>query len=235
MIKIENLTHHYGKTLALDSIDLHIPTGETCAIIGPSGCGKTTILNILAGNLPNPQSPIHPKNQAIGLISQTYGLLPWKKVHKNITLPLKIRNLPPKNPDKIMTELGILPLKNRYPNSLSGGQKQRVAIAAAFIMEPEILLMDEPFSALDQITREEVQDLFLNIWLKTRPTTLLVTHSISEAITLGQKIVIFSKAPGRVVEVIHNPLFGQKNVTEIPEYYQIAHRIKNIIAREWHQ
>jgi NitT/TauT family transport system ATP-binding protein len=134
-----------------------------------------------------------------------------------------------------MKKLDILHLKHRYPNELSGGQKQRVSIARAFIMNPDLLLMDEPFSALDALTREEAQELFINLWNEYKVTTVFVTHSIEEAIFMGKKIVIMSKAPGTIVEIIDNPLFNTENLRQNEEYFKLSSYIRNIIKRGWHK
>jgi NitT/TauT family transport system ATP-binding protein len=124
-------------------------------------------------------------------------------------------------------------LQDRYPNQLSGGQKQRVSIARAFIMNPDLLLMDEPFSALDALTREEAQELFIDIWNKYKPTTIFVTHSIEEAVYMGKKIIILSHCPGAIVEVIDNPLFNTENLRENEEYLKLSSHIRSIIKKGW--
>ena len=124
--------------------------------------------------------------------------------------------------DYILKQLGIEHLLDRYPKELSGGQQQRVAIARAFILKPDLLLMDEPFSALDAITREEMQELFLNIWKQNNVTTVFITHSVDEALYLGSKIVVFSPAPGRILEVLENPCFQLDNLRSRDEYYDMS-------------
>ena len=244
MLTLRSLSLSYGQTAALDNINLSIGSGEIYSILGPSGCGKTTLLNILAGNLSHYTGQatlngcgINHREKTIGLISQEYGLLPWRTAYKNIILPLKIKKLDVASyTDKInyvMEKLDIAELKNRYPISLSGGQKQRLAIAGAFIMNLDLLLMDEPFSALDQVTREATQELFFHIWKDTRPTAVFVTHSIEEAVFLGQKVVVFSKAPGHIVKIIDNPTFGQSDVRVSGEYLNICRDIRATIKSEW--
>ncbi|MCL1995589.1 MAG: ABC transporter ATP-binding protein [Defluviitaleaceae bacterium] len=245
MLNIENLTLQYGTVTALQGISLKIAPGEICVLIGPSGCGKSSLLNILAGNIKNYEGTVTLNDQAIdnrkktiGMVSQSYGLLPWRTVYGNIILPLKIKKLPvPNYRQKIKdtTErLGIQDLMERYPNSLSGGQKQRAALAKTFILDPlDLLLMDEPFSALDAITREESQELFVDVWTERRPLTIFVTHSIDEAIVLGKKIVILGTAPGKIIEIIDNPAFGKKDVRTTKQFLDISTRIRALVKKEW--
>jgi len=243
MLTLKNLSLSYGQTPALEGVNLSIGSGEIYSVLGPSGCGKTTLLNILAGNLAHYTGQatlngraINHREKAIGLISQDYGLLPWRTAYKNVILPLKIKRLNVADyADKIayvMEKLDIAHLKDRYPLSLSGGQKQRLAIAGAFIMDLDLLLMDEPFSSLDQVTREATQELFFQIWQDIRPTAVFVTHSVEEAVFLGQKIVVLSKAPGRIIKIVDNPAFGRSDARVSREYLSICKCIREIIKSE---
>ena len=244
-LQIKNLSLTYNqkqKTTAIQDLSLTINQGETCVLIGPSGCGKSSLINILAGNITSyngdvtlNNAPINHKQSNIGLISQNYGLLPWRNVYNNITLPLKIKGINIKdqqqNINYIMEQLGIQTLAKRYVGRLSGGQKQRVAIASAFALTPlNMLLMDEPFSALDSITREQSQALFLDIWAKQRPLTIIVTHSIDEAIVLGKKIVVLSNAPATIVDIIDNTAFGLDNIRTTSQYAKVNSHIRNLIG-----
>jgi len=244
MLIIRNLNLNYDSTRALDAFSLTLSSGETCAVLGPSGCGKTSLLNIIAGVVTHHSGevtldgePIDHRRKTIGLISQDYGLLPWMTAYQNIVLPLKIKKLDVKQyTDKIdylLSALDIAHLKARYPLSLSGGQRQRIAIASAFLLDLDLLLMDEPFSALDQITREVTQNLFFRIWEASKPSTIFVTHSIDEAVFLGQKIVLLSKAPGSILKIIENPTFGQADARMSEAYVELCRQIRNIINSEW--
>jgi len=203
---------------ALKNVNISLSRGMTGAIIGPSGCGKSTLLSILAGLNQKYQGKVlisgkEPKDTAeAALILQEYGLLPWKTVWDNVKLGLQIRGLSKKETaqktEEILTKLGLLHLKKRFPAQLSGGQRQRVAIARSLVLEPDLLLMDEPFSSLDALTREEMQDLLLELWKETRLTILLITHNIEEAVFLGQKIFIMSECPGTIIKELDNPLTG---------------------------
>ena len=243
MIDIKSLSVSYAKknifNQALDNINIHIDQGEIYTFIGPSGCGKSTLLHVLSGiirqfsgTITFNGSPIDPKKQRIGLVQQNYGLLPWKNILKNCLLGKKIKDGGDKLDEYgkyIVNELGISHLLSRYPEEISGGQKQRVAIARVFILRPDLLLMDEPFSALDAITREEMQELFLNIWKQYQVTTVFITHSVDEALYLGSKIVVFSKAPGRILDVIDNPCFRQEDVRNHENYHEMAKRLRDYL------
>jgi len=242
MLSLEKVSMRYDTQEVLENISFSAGNGEICSFIGPSGCGKSTMLNILAGNIRQYTGVVSLKGGAIdhramsiGLIAQDYGLLPWKTVLGNIVLPLKIKRLKvadyKQKIDFAMEKLGISQLSKRYPNQLSGGQKQRVAIAKTFIMDLNLLLMDEPFSALDAITREETQEFFLDIWQQNKPCTLFVTHSIEEAVFLGTKIFIFSHSPGKIVAEIANPAFLKSRADA--EFFKTCSAIREIIQKEW--
>lgn len=249
MLEINKLSVNYksDKKLvkALGPIDINIEFGEIYALIGPSGCGKSTLLHVLSGIIKDYQGQIlmmgeklNPKLHNIGFIPQNFGLLPWKNVQNNCVLALKIKgkvidNSVKERIDYIMHKLDIYSLKDRYPSELSGGQKQRVAIARTFIMNPDLLLMDEPFSALDAFTREEAQELFIDIWNQYKATTVFVTHSIEEAIYMGKKIVIMSQSPGGIVEIIDNSLFNTENLRENKEFFKLSSYIRSIIKKGW--
>ncbi|NLZ34988.1 MAG: ABC transporter ATP-binding protein [Clostridiales bacterium] len=246
MIQIRNLSVFYEskneKVKALGPINIDIESEDICAIIGPSGCGKTTLLKVLAGIIKKYEGEVllnseklNPHIHNIGLIPQNFGLLPWKTVEKNCILPLKIKKINTKDKeiqdkmDAMMKRLGIYDLKNRYPRELSGGQKQRVSIVRSFLSKPDLLLMDEPFSALDAIIREEAQELFLEIWNENKNNTFIVTHSIDEALYMGRKIIVVSNTPGQIIEVIDNKLFNNKNYKEDEDYSKIFSHIKSLV------
>lgn len=229
MLIIENLSINYKSkneiSKVLENLSLNIKQGEALVILGPSGCGKSTLINALAGSIPiesgdvnfnknNINEPLNPKKHKIGVIPQNFGLLPWKTIKENSILPLiirheKINDERKEQIHKIYESLDILELLHRYPRELSGGQAQRAAIARAFILQPDLLLMDEPFSALDAITREEARELFLKIWSHYKPTTILVTHSIDEALYLGNRIIVMGMNGGQFTFHMDNPYFGK--------------------------
>ncbi len=234
MIEIRNLSVSYptdaGKENAIKDIHLTVPKGTVCAVIGPSGCGKSTLLKTVAGILSPTEGTIRlngeiisPKQQCIGFMPQNYGLLPWCTVEENIYLGQRIRGIPKKELEQearnMMERLGISGLTRRYPQELSGGQRQRVALARIFLLRPDILLMDEPFSALDAISREAMQEVFLGLWHQLQVTTILVTHYVEEALYLGNKIVLMGTSPGRIVEELENPLAGMPDLRYLPEFF----------------
>lgn len=236
--------------LALGQVDLVLPEHGIYTIIGPSGSGKSTLLRAIAGLLPGYQGEllfngksIHDKETLVGLVPQNYGLLPWKTVHDNIQIAMKITRSAGGSKQERATQIrhwlasmGIADLAERYPLSLSGGQQQRVAIARAFAIQPAILLLDEPFSALDAITREALQKLFLDHWLAHPATTLFVTHDVEEAILLGQKIVVMPAGKQDVPEILDNAaVFGMKHEDkrDSHEFFEQTRQIRKVMQEKW--
>lgn len=232
MIKIEKLTFHYPDgTPVFERFDWQVQRGETWAVLGPSGCGKTTLLYLLAGLL-QPDSgsfliegkQLERPRPRTGLILQDYGLLPWATVAENARLGLRVRAFygpdgrhAPRDEDAAaslarvepwLERLGLLELKDQYPSQLSGGQRQRTAIARTLALNPDLLLMDEPFASLDAPTRESLQDLVLDLWKEHGLTTIIVTHTIEEAAVLGCKILVMLQPPIETALVIDNPTAG---------------------------
>lgn len=241
MITVSNLGVNYGSEIALKNIELDIPKNETCAIIGPSGCGKTTLLYTIAGLLIPSAGKVLINGEEVkatrretGVILQNGGLLPWKTAWDNVSLGLKVRKLDRftvnQRVSTTLGELGIMGHKNKYPEQLSGGQKQRVAIARALVLEPDLLLMDEASSSLDAINRELIQNLLLKLYKKNPITMVMVTHSIEEAVFLGQTIVIMKQA--KIKHKINNPYFGDEDIRSKPDYYNICHEVRELLRKE---
>ena len=246
MIDLQHLSYGYSVdkkcVQVLHDINMHVEKGEICSVIGPSGCGKSTLLKIIAGLLHDYDGtamidgvPVDPKRQRVGFMPQNYGLLPWKTVRENVELGGRIRHERVRENETVsmMQRLGIDAFSERYPKELSGGQQQRVGLARAFLLRPDVLLMDEPFSALDAITREEMQEVFLSLWHEQHVTTVLVTHYVEEALYLGQRIVILADTPGRIAEVLDNPLFGCIDQRNKVEFFRMSCYLREQIKKRW--
>ncbi|ABO51283.1 ABC transporter related protein [Desulforamulus reducens MI-1] len=231
-----------GKMItAVDSVDLSLPQSKTGVIIGPSGCGKSTLFNVLAGLnhrysghvLINGKVPEGGGETA--LILQEYGLLPWKTVWDNVILGLQLRKKTTQEIQSqaatVLDKLGLLSLAKRFPAQLSGGQRQRVAIARALVLEPKLLLMDEPFSSLDALTREEIQDFLLQIWQETKLTILLITHNIEEAVFLGNKIFVMSPGPGSIIQVVENEMAGDYELRGKVPFLEMCSSLRSLLHR----
>lgn len=214
---------------ALEGVDLEIGDGEIVALIGPSGCGKSTLLRAVAGldqgYLGSLVWAVPPKaGRDIGFVFQEPALLPWRTVERNVTLGLEGKGIAKAEIEARVTRLlamvGLSGFRKSYPAELSGGMKQRVGISRALAHDPRVLLMDEPFGALDAITRDKLQDDLLRIWEKTRKTILLVTHSVEEAAYLADRVVVFSPRPGRVKSIHNVPLPRERDSSarKAPEF-----------------
>ncbi|MBI3480001.1 MAG: ABC transporter ATP-binding protein [Nitrosomonadales bacterium] len=194
---------------ALDDINLNIAPGEFICLLGPSGCGKSTLLNAVAGfSLPTSGSilvdtrPVQQPGPDRGMVFQEYALFPWMTVEKNIAFGLEIKNAPraqiKEKVDALLRMLNLYDFRERYPKDLSGGMRQRVAIARVLALDSPIMLMDEPFGALDSLTRRNLQDELLRIWMEFKKTIIFVTHSIEESIYLADRIVVMTYRPGKI-------------------------------------
>lgn len=243
MLSIQDITASYDETIILDRLSLTVQPHDIVSLIGPSGAGKSTLMNCITSLHPidngeillNGQT-ISPKAQTIGWIPQHYGLLPWKSVYDNIMMGLTIKKIPlsktliEKTTD-IIQELGLTDLLQQFPNQLSGGQQQRVSIARSMVMSPDLFLLDEPFSALDAITREKMQHLFLNQWQQHQAPTILITHDVEEAVFLGRRIVLLSGKPGQIIHEFDNPSFEiepqKKRLTD--SFYHVTKRIREAL------
>jgi NitT/TauT family transport system ATP-binding protein len=213
-ISIKNLDKRYktrdGDIPALSSISLDVAEGEFVTIIGPSGCGKSTLLYILGGFIPADGGTIQVDGKEItgpgidrGVVFQEYALFPWLTVVQNICYGLEMTGMERAGREQVARRLirtiGLEGFENRFPRELSGGMRQRVAIARTLAYDPKILLLDEPFGALDSQTRETMQDELLRLWLAQRKTVMMVTHDVDEAVYLSERVLVMSKRPGRIV------------------------------------
>lgn len=244
MLKAENLGKSYGGEAVLSDVSFALHEEETLAIVGPSGCGKTTLLYILSG-LAEPDRgramingvPIDGPNSDISFILQDYGLLPWRTVLDNVALGLKIQGVGRTERTgrarQQLAELGIKGRDNDYPANLSGGEQQRVAIARAFVTRPRLMLLDEPFSSLDALTRERLQFTLLDVWKRRKVPFVLVTHSLEEAVVLGKRIMIMSGRPARPVRVFDNPGFGSDAVLDAEESFVLIRQLRKTVEEIW--
>jgi len=236
-----------GGTVVLSDVDLRVERGDFLTILGPSGCGKSTLLRVVADLLPPLSGTIsvlgHPPARArsrreVAFVFQDPTLLPWRTVRENVELPLQVGRGSVTRPvettaDALLALVGLAEFADRYPDQLSGGQRQRVAIARALLCNPSILLMDEPFGALDEITRDRLNDELLAIWRRTGTTILFVTHSIMEAVYLGQRVLVLASHPGRVQEVVDlRPMKGANGglSREAPEAVAAMARLRQLLA-----
>ncbi|WP_299860191.1 ABC transporter ATP-binding protein [uncultured Hoeflea sp.] len=237
-----------GPVHALKDITLDIAEGEFVSLIGPSGCGKTTLLRVIAdlekptgGNVSiNGMTPEQARlARAYGYVFQQAALLPWRTIEDNVALPLEVMGLDQATrAARIESNLELVNLsgfEKKFPWQLSGGMQQRASIARALAVEPDMLLMDEPFGALDEIVRDHLNEQLLKLWAKTRKTVVFVTHSIPEAVFLSTKIVVMSPRPGRIHDIIDCDLGNDRplDIRETPEFLKVAHQVRDGL-REGH-
>ncbi|GAD01846.1 ABC transporter ATP-binding protein [Agarivorans albus] len=251
MISIEDLslvfTTNDGPVNALSNINLNINEGDFVSFIGPSGCGKTTLLRVIAdleqatsGSIKvDGTSPKDARlNRLYGYVFQAPGLLPWRTIQQNCALPMEISGRSgahqQKQIDKNLKMVGLQDFHNKFPWQLSGGMQQRASIARALCINPQLLLMDEPFGALDEITRDHMNMELLRIWQETQKTVVFVTHSIDEAVLLSTHIVVMSPRPGRIVKVIESPLPRLKTLAlrDQAAFHQLAAEIRSALAND---
>jgi NitT/TauT family transport system ATP-binding protein len=237
-VSISEVSKVYGPagahTFALDRISLEVDKGEFVCLVGASGCGKTTLLNLVAG-LDRPGKGEISVEGRPALLFQDAGLFPWLTVERNVELALRLRKVPRAARNQRVTELlhavHLLDFADRRPHELSGGMRQRVALARALAQEAQVLLMDEPFGALDAITRDLLHDELEKVWTETGITVLFVTHNVREAVRLGDRVLVLSSRPGRVVEEFPVPIARPRRL-ESPEVAALAAEIVERLRKE---
>ena len=246
MLTVENINKKYvshgSETPALIDINLRIEEGEFVCLLGPSGCGKSTLLKIIAGLIPATSGRIAINGQPVSgpgperaVVFQDYALFPWMTVRDNVEFGLEARRLPVAERREVSSRLlkvvGLSDFAERFPHQLSGGMKQRVSIARALAVDPSLLLMDEPFGALDAQTRQLLQDELLRIWRQYRKTVVFVTHSIEEAIYLSDRIVVMTARPGRVKQIVMVPEARPREMASI-DMNQRQREVRAVLGEE---
>ncbi len=251
MIRVDSITFAYPHHASIfEEFSLSISRGETWSILGPSGCGKTSLLYLLAGLNQPTAGQISIEGETLkrprprsGLILQDYGLLPWSTVRQNVELGLRVRKFygedgkhtpvnfqPANNVAYWLERLGIADVAEKFPAQISGGQRQRTAIARTLVLEPDLLLMDEPFSSLDAITRGDLQNLTLSLCAEQNLTLVIVTHAIEEAAALGGKILLLGEPPNKIPHIFENRCAGKDDYRNSPDY----HALCDLLWREMH-
>jgi len=249
MLAVRNVSKIFGRNderyVALEGIDLDVAAGEFVCLLGPSGCGKSTLLNIIAGfdqvtsgSVESDGAPVRGAGKDRVMFFQDAGsaLLPWLSVEENMRFALRVRDLPksewPTIIDKYLGMVGLNEHRKKFPSQLSGGMRQRLQIARALAVEPKVLLMDEPFAALDALTRRRMHGFLLDIWKRTRKTIVFVTHDIAEAVTLADRICVMSVGPGsHITDIIDVTLPRPRDLGE-PQAAQVFKRVESLLTHE---
>ena len=249
-IEISGVTQEFekkdGKFLALDTVNLNVEQNEFICVVGPSGCGKTTLLNIIAGLCKPTTGTVKVRGELVtgpgkgkGVVFQQYALYPWLTVEKNVEFGMRMKGVPKAERAEIAKKyidlVGLSKFAKAYPKELSGGMKQRVAIARAYATAPEVLLMDEPFGALDAQTRAQLQENLLKTWEQERKTCFFITHDVEEAVLLATKIIIMSAGPGHITEIVPVTLpYPRTQQTKLTsEFNELKNHIWNKVYREY--
>ena len=249
-VRIDNVYKTFysrgNETVALSGVSLDIHDNEFVSVVGPSGCGKSTLLNIIAGLTAPTEGKVYCDGREVtgtgterGVVFQQYALFPWLTVKKNVMFALEMRGVKGKDAAagamKYLKMVDLVKFADHYPKELSGGMKQRVAIARAYAAEPEVLLMDEPFGALDAQTRTQLQTELLATWEREKKTCFFITHDVEEAIILAQRVVIMSARPGRIREIVEvNIPYPRTQETKLtPEFNALKNRIWSQVYQEY--
>ena len=246
-LAIEKATKIYetksGIVEALQNIDLDVQEGEFISIVGPSGCGKSTLLwamaglhDLTSGKIKLDGKEITGPHPEIGMVFQDANMLPWRNIQKNIEFPFEIRRTRPdrRRIEELLDRVGLAGFGNKMPKELSGGMQQRASIVRALASDPSVLLMDEPFGALDAFTRDDMNLLVEEIWLETKKTIIFITHSIPEAVFLSSKVYVMSARPGRISKVFDIPFPRPRalEITESKEFFDLVNEIKSEIQHQ---
>ncbi len=233
MIAISKVSKHFDEVQALAEVNLDIATGEFISIVGPSGCGKSTLLRVIADLVETDGSVTKPSKGAF--VFQDSALLPWRTVQRNVELLMELDGTNNKK-DKARTALeqvGLTGFENSYPHQLSGGMKMRLSLARSLVLDPQYILLDEPLSAVDELTREVLQEELHNMWTRDKFTAILVTHNIAEAVYLSNRVVVMSPRPGKITDIVDIPF--KKRTPDIrtkPQFTKLVNDISGKL-RTW--
>ncbi|NLC35084.1 MAG: ABC transporter ATP-binding protein [Alcaligenaceae bacterium] len=245
MISIQGVSKHFGEFQALQNVDLEIKQGEFTVLLGASGCGKSTLLNLITGFIRPTEGRIVVNGREVtrvephcGMVFQQYALFPWLTVLENVAFGLKMKGIGKSQRNetarRFIDMVGLQGFEDKFPNALSGGMRQRVSIARVLANDPDVILLDEPFAALDAMTRQVLQDELLRIYEQSGKTIVFITHSIDEALLLSTRMLIMSARPGRIVTDLHNDLPMPRNaaVQLSPRYNELKSQIWETVQAE---
>jgi len=233
VIAISKVSKHFDEVQALAEVNLNIATGEFISIVGPSGCGKSTLLRVIADLVETDGSVTKPSKGAF--VFQDSALLPWRTVQRNVELLMELENTDNKKDKarKALEQVGLTGFENSYPHQLSGGMKMRLSLARSLVLDPQYILLDEPLSAVDELTREVLQEELHNMWTRDKFTAILVTHNIAEAVYLSNRVVVMSPRPGKITDIVDIPF--KKRTPDIrtkPQFTKLVNDISGKL-RTW--
>ena len=229
MIEVSRVSKHFDEVQALAEVNLGVATGEFISIVGPSGCGKSTLLRIIADLVNSPGAVQKPSKGAF--VFQDSALLPWRTVQGNVELLMELEGVDNKRAkaNVALRQVGLDGFENSYPHQLSGGMKMRLSLARSLVLEPEYILLDEPLSAVDELTREVLQEELYEMWTRDKFTAMLVTHNIAEAVYLSNRVVIMSPRPGKITDIIDIPF--KKRTPDIRSKPQFSKLVNEIAGK----
>ena len=233
MIAISKVSKHFDEVQALAEVNLNIATGEFISIVGPSGCGKSTLLRVIADLVETDGSVTKPSKGAF--VFQDSALLPWRTVQRNVELLMELENTDNKKDKarKALEQVGLTGFENSYPHQLSGGMKMRLSLARSLVLDPEYILLDEPLSAVDELTREVLQEEIHEMWNRDKFTAILVTHNVAEAVYLSNRVIVMSPRPGEITHIVDIPF--KKRTPDIrtkPQFTKLVNDISGKL-RTW--
>ena len=229
MIEISKVSKHFDEVQALAEVNLEIATGEFISIVGPSGCGKSTLLRVIADLVETDGSVTKPSKGAF--VFQDSALLPWRTVQRNVELLMELDGTDNKKDKarKALEQVGLTGFENSYPHQLSGGMKMRLSLARSLVLDPQYILLDEPLSAVDELTREVLQEELHNMWTRDKFTAILVTHNIAEAVYLSNRVVVMSPRPGKITDIVDIPF--KKRTPDIRTKTQFTKLVNDISGK----